>query len=252
MAKRIDELGIQNLKIVQDTDYFCFGMDSILLANFVKSNSTKNIIVDLCSGSGVIPIIVNAKQKCKRIYGIELQMEMYELLSENIEINNLNQKIKILNEDIKNVANIKNFIIENELTDKVDIITCNPPYKAIGTGIINPQDVKYIARHEEKCTLEDIFVCANKLLNVRGKLYMVHKPERLADLITLARKNNMEPKYIRFVYPKVNMSPSIVLIEYSKKGGNELKILPPLIEYNNFDEYTDEIYKMYGINKNIM
>ncbi len=249
MSRRVDELGIDNLKVVQDTDYFCFGMDSILLANFVKSNSSKNVIVDLCSGSGVIPIIVNAKQKRKKVYAVELQKEMYDLLSENIKMNDLQNDIKILNEDIKNVNSIKDFIYQNDLSNKVDIITCNPPYKAIGTGIINPTDVKYIARHEEKCTLEDIFICANKLLNVKGKLYMVHKPERLADLITLARKNNMEPKYIRFVYPKVDMSPSIVLIEYSKKGGNELKILPPLIEYTSTGEYTEEVYKMYGISK---
>ncbi len=249
MSRRVDELGIDNLKIVQDTDYFCFGMDSILLANFIKSTSSNNVIVDLCSGSGVIPIIVNAKQKCKSIYAVELQKEMFSLLDENISLNKLGNKIKILNEDIKNIDKIKNFILKNELNENVDIITCNPPYKEIGTGITNPSDVKFIARHEAKCTLEDIFMVSNKLLNVKGKLYMVHKPERLADLIELARKYNLEPKYIQFVYPTVKASPSIVLIEYSKKGGNELKILPALIEYKDNLEYTDEIYKLYGISK---
>lgn len=247
MSRRIDDLGIGDLKIIQDADYFCFGMDTILLANFVKSSSTKNVIVDLCSGSGIIPIIVNAKQKCKRIYGVELQNEMYELLDENIKMNKLEEKISAVSCDIKSVSSIKEYIKESEGTDKVDIITCNPPYKEIGTGITNPSDVKYIARHEVKCTLEDIFITSNKLLNVGGKLFMVHKPERLSDLICIARKHNLEPKNIRFVYPTVSAKPSIVLVEYSKKGGNELKILPALIEYDENGEYTDEIYELYGI-----
>ena len=125
MSRRVDELGIDNLKIVQDTDYFCFGMDSILLANFIKSTSSNNVIVDLCSGSGVIPIIVNAKQKCKSIYDVELQKEMFSLLDENISLNKLGNKIKILNEDIKNIDKIKNFILKNELNENVDIITWN-------------------------------------------------------------------------------------------------------------------------------
>lgn len=251
MSRRIDDLGINDLKIMQDTDYFCFGMDTILLANFVKSNNTQNIVVDLCSGSGVIPIIVNAKQKLKKIYAIELQEKMFDILKENIKMNNLTDKIKILNEDIKNVQMIKEFITKDELSQRVDIITCNPPYKEIGTGIINPDDVKFIARHETKCKLEDIFSTSNKLLNVKGKLYMVHKPERLADLIELARKYNLEPKKIQFVYPTINSKPSIVLIEYSKKGGNELNILPALIEYKEDGDYTDEIYKLYGIKKDL-
>lgn len=243
------KLGINDMEIVQDDNYFCFGMDTILLANFVISNSSKNVIVDFCSGTGVIPIIISAKQNYKRLYAVELQKEMFNLLEKNIYGNSLSEKIIPINEDIKNYNEIKKSIFKLENGENIDIIVCNPPYKQIGTGIINENTVKYIARHEEKCKLEDVFVSANKLLNVKGELYIVHKPERLVDLIDLARKNNLEPKKIRFVYPKVNMKPSIVLIKYVKKGGNELIIEPPIIEYKDSGEYTDEIYKMYGISK---
>ena len=248
MSERTDDLGIDNMKIIQNDEYFCFGMDTILLANFVKSNSSKNVIVDFCSGSGVIPIIMSAKNKYKEIYAIEYQKEMFELLNKNIKLNNLEGSIFPINGDIKNIKLINECINKN-----VDIIVCNPPYKEIGTGIINENTVKYNARHESLCTLEDVFISANKLLNVKGELYIVHKPERLADLIMLARNNNLEPKIIRFVYPKIDLKPSIVLIKYVKKGGNELVIEKPLIEYKKDGNYTDEIYKMYGIeweNKN--
>lgn len=245
MSKRYDDLGINNMKIIQDDEYFCFGMDSILLANFVKSNSSKNVILDFCSGSGVISIILSAKQKYKKIYAIELQKEMFNILKENVNINSLNDKISIINEDIKNFQKIRENIVENN----IDIIVCNPPYKEIGTGIINENEVKYIARHEAKCKLDDIFSAANKLLNVKGELYLVHKPERMADLITIARANNLEPKLIKYVYPRVDTKPSIVLIKYVKKGGNELIIDKPLIEYKQDGSYTDDIYKLYGIAK---
>lgn len=242
MSERIDELGVNNMKIIQNDEYFCFGMDSILLANFVKSNSSKNVIVDFCSGSGVISLIISAKSKYKEIFAIEYQTEMFDLLDRNVKINNLENCIKTMNIDIKDTK-----VISNKISENIDIIVCNPPYKEIGTGIINENDIKFNARHESLCTLEDVFVSANKLLNVKGELYLVHKPERLSDLITLARNNNLEPKEIRFVYPKINLKPSIVLIRYVKKGGNELVIDKPLIEYKENGNYTDEIYKMYGI-----
>ncbi len=249
MSERKDELGINNMYVIQNDEYFCFGMDTILLANFIKSNSSKNVIVDFCTGTGVIPMIVSAKQKYKKIYAIELQNEMYDILNRNIKENNLDKKIIPILEDIKNINNIKEKIEQNENSLKVDIIICNPPYKEIGTGVINENKIKYIARHEEKCKLSDIFDSANKLLNVKGELYLVHKPERLSDLIYLARQCNLEPKIIRFVYPKIDKKPSIVLIKYVKKGGNELVIESPLIEYDIEGKYTSEIYDMYGISK---
>lgn len=246
--ERIDDLGINDLKIIQNKEYFCFGTDSVLLANFVKSENSNNVILDLCSGSGVIPIILSAKKKYKKIFGVELQNEMYDLFDRNIKINNLEDSIISINENVKNIKDIRKKITSITGKDKIDIITCNPPYKEIGTGLTTNHDVKTIAKCEVMCNLEDIFITSSKLLGKGGKLYLVHKPERLSDLIYLGRKYNLEAKEIRFVYPKINKKPSIVLISYRKDGGNETKILEPLIEYNDDMSYTDEIYRIYGIN----
>lgn len=246
--ERIDDLGINDLKIIQNKEYFCFGTDSVLLANFVKSENTNNVILDLCSGSGVIPIILSAKKKYKKIFGVELQSEMYDLFDRNIKINNLEDSIISINENVKNIKDIRKKITSIMGKDKIDIITCNPPYKEIGTGLTTNHDVKTIAKCEVMCNLEDIFITSSKLLGKGGKLYLVHKPERLSDLIYFGRKYNLEAKEIRFVYPKINKKPSIVLISYRKDGGNETKVLEPLIEYNDDMSYTDEIYRIYGIN----
>lgn len=246
--ERIDDLGINDLKIIQNKEYFCFGTDSVLLANFVKSENSNNVILDLCSGSGVIPIILSAKKKYKKIFGVELQSEMYDLFDRNIKINNLEDSIISINENVKNIKDIRKKVTSIMEKDKIDIITCNPPYKEIGTGLTTNHDVKTIAKCEVMCNLEDIFITSSKLLGKGGKLYLVHKPERLSDLIYFGRKYNLEAKEIRFVYPKINKKPSIVLISYRKDGGNETKVLEPLIEYNDDMSYTDEIYRIYGIN----
>jgi tRNA1Val (adenine37-N6)-methyltransferase len=235
-SERIDDLNLNGKKIIQNPDYFCFGIDSVLLANFVDSNSSKNTIVDLCSGSGVIPVIISQKKKYKNIYAVELQKEMYELLLKNIKLNSLENEIMPVN------ANIKEFTVN----EKVDIVVCNPPYKEVGTGVENENSVKYIARHEKECTLEDVFKCSSKILKQKGKLYIVHKPQRLTDLIDYARKYKLEPKKIRFVYPTVVSKPSIVLIEYVYCGGNEMNVLPPLIEYDENGNYTKDILNIYG------
>lgn len=246
--ERIDDLGINDLKIIQNKEYFCFGTDSVLLANFVKSENSNNVILDLCSGSGVIPIILSAKKKYKKIFGVELQCEMYDLFDRNIKINNLEDSIISINENVKNIKDIRKKVTSIMEKDKIDIITCNPPYKEIGTGLTTNHDVKTIAKCEVMCNLEDIFITSSKLLGKGGKLYLVHKPERLSDLIYFGRKYNLEAKEIRFVYPKIDKKPSIVLISYRKDGGNETKVLEPLIEYNDDMSYTDEIYRIYGIN----
>ena len=247
--ERIDDLGINDLKIIKNKEYFCFGTDSVLLANFVKSENSNNVILDLCSGSGVIPIILSAKKKYKKIFGVELQSEMYDLFDRNIKINNLEDSIISIKENVKNIKDIRKKITSIMGKDKIDIITCNPPYKEIGTGLTTNHDIKTIAKCEVMCKLEDIFITSSKLLGKGGKLYLVHKPERLSDLICFGRKYNLEAKEIRFVYPKINKKPSIVLISYRKDGGNETKVLEPLIEYNENMSYTDEIYNIYGCQK---
>lgn len=249
VEERIDELGINNLKIIQNKKYFCFGTDSVLLANFVKSENSNNVILDFCSGSGVIPIIMSAKKKYKKMFAIEIQNEMYQLLERNIKFNNLGKEIISINTNIKNIKEIRQKILTVTGSEKVDIIVCNPPYKTLGTGFKTNHDVKTIAKCEVMCNLEDVIKSSSKLLGKKGRLYLVHKPERLADLISIGRKYNLEAKEIKFVYPKVNKKASIVLISYVKDGGNETKVLEPLIEYNDDMSYTEQMYEIYGLKK---
>ena len=244
---RVEELGIGKLKVVQNPDYFCFGTDSVLLANFVKSTKTTNVILDFCTGSAVIPFIVSAKQKCSRIFAVELQREMLALAKEGIEINKLENKIVPLHLDLKDYKKIQKALMEEGYKDTVDILTVNPPYKKEGTGIKNEDSVKQIARHEIKCTLEDIFLSANKLVKDLGKLYMVHKPERLAEIIYTAKEYGFEAKRIKLVEPKRGMKPSIALFEFSKYGKPEVIIEPVLVEYNEDGTYTEEMMKIYNV-----
>ena len=246
--EKLDSLGIDNLNVIQNKDYFCFGIDSVLLANFVVSSSSNNIVVDLCSGSGVIPIIMSAKKKFKKIVAVELQNEMFDILERNVKLNFLEEKIFPLKEDVNKIDKIQKFIYNISNSDKADVVVCNPPYKIIGSGCKNENKVKFIARHEVMCGLEDIFRTSSKLLKSKGKLYIVHKPERIVDLMIFSRKYKLEAKRIRFVHPTYNKKPSIVLIEYVKDGKNECKILEPLIEYEKLNEkYTQEIKDIYNI-----
>lgn len=244
--EKIEDLGINNLKLIQNKDYFIYGTDSVLLANFVSSNSSKNNIIDLCSGSGVVPILLSAKVKYNKMISVELQKEMYDILFKNINLNKLDNDILTINEDIKNVDKIRTFLTNNNLNGRVNIITVNPPYKPKGEGVINENNVKYIARHEDKCSLEDIFNTSSKLLESKGKLYIVHKPERIVDLLSLSRKYNLEAKKIRYIYPKINLKPSIVLIEYVKDGGNECIIEKCIIQYDDKGNYTKEFLEICG------
>lgn len=246
--ERIDDLNLNGKKIIQDTDLFLFGMDSVLLANKVKGTNKSTIIVDLGTGSAVIPVIISEKNEIGKIIGVELQDKMYDLAVINIEYNNLQEKISVLKENLKNVNSIRKYIIKVTGKDKVDVVVSNPPYKKQGTGSKNEVDEKYIARHEVECELEDIFKTAAKLLKFKGKLYLVHKPERIADLITLARKYNLEPKEIQFLQPTINKKPSIILVEYVLGGGNECIVLPNLIEYDKEGNYTKEVLDIYGLN----
>ena len=243
--ERIDDLNLNGRKIIQDTELFLFGMDSVLLANKVKAKN--KTIVDLGTGSSVIPIIIEAKNDVNKIIGIEVQDKMYNLATKNIKYNKVEDKICILKEDIKSIDTIKKYVKEQTGKEKVDIVVSNPPYKTVGTGSKNDKDEKYIARHEVMCGLEDIFKVSSKILKHKGKLYIVHKPERIADLISLARKYNLEAKEIQFLQPTVTKKPSIVLIEYVLGGGNECIVLPNLIEYDDNGNYTEEILEIYGM-----
>ena len=231
-------LGYKNLKIVQDTEMFNFSLDSVLLPNFVTLNKNIKNILDIGSGNGPVPLILSTKTNAK-IIGVEIQKEVFEMAKESIKINNLEKQITIINEDI------------NQLKDKLetemfDVITCNPPFFEVNEDSkLNKNDYKTIARHEVKLTLEDLLKTSRKLLKNNGVVCLVHRPERLVDILTLMRKYNIEPKRIRFVYPKKKKEANILLIEGAKNGKKGLKIYPPLYAHNENGEYSDEVQSFF-------
>lgn len=242
--ERIDDLNIKGLKIIQNTDYFLFGIDSVILANNVKVKK-RDVVLDLCTGTAVIPVIINAKQECKKIIGVELQSEMHDLAIRNIQLNKLENKISVLNMNVKDVKGIRKYLLDNIGKDTVDCITCNPPYKEIGTGLKIQHCVKDIARNEVECTLEDIFKTASCLLKSKGKLYLVHKPERIVDLVSLSRKYDLELKELRFMQPSIDKRPSLVLLEYVKDGGHECRVREVLLQYDENGSHSEEIMELY-------
>lgn len=230
-------LGYKNLKIIQDPEMFSFSLDSVLLPNFITINKNINKVLDIGTGNGPIPLILSTKTKAQ-IIGIEIQEEVSNLAKESIKINNLEKQITIINNDIKNEP------FENE---SFDIITCNPPYFAVEKDSkFNKNDYKTIARHEINLNLDEIFKIAKKILKNNGIIGLVHRPERLIDILQTMRKYNIEPKKIRFVYPKKNKEANILLIEGKKNGNKGLKVLPPLYSHNEDGNYTEEIKKYFN------
>jgi len=233
-------LGYENLKIYQDTEMFNFSLDSVLLPNFVTITKKNKRILDIGTGNAVIPMILTTKTDAL-IDAVEIQKDVYELGKKSIELNNLQDKINIINQDIKEYS-------KNMETDTYDVITCNPPFfKVTETSNLNMNDYKTIARHEVKLNLDDIMSIGRKLLKNNGNIAIVHRTDRLIDIITTMRKYNIEPKKIRFIYPKKNTESNIVLVEGTKNGNPGLKILSPLVSHTEEDEYTDEI-KQYFTN----
>ena len=231
-----DLVGYKKLKIVQDTEMFNFSLDSVLLPNFITINANINQILDIGTGNGPIPLILSTKTKAN-IVGYEIQKEVSNLAKESIKINNLQKQIKIINDDIK-----KN----TYETETFDIITCNPPYFEVkNKSKLNKNDYKTIARHEVNLRLEELLKISKKLLKNGGVLGLVHRPERLIDILSTMRKYNIEPKKIRLVYPKMNKQANILLIEGKKNGKKGLKILPPLYSHNEDGTYTKEIQKYF-------
>lgn len=237
----IDDLQLKGLKLIQKKDSFRFGVDAILLSEF--ANIKKNFrVIDLCTGTGIVPFLILGKYEPKEIVGIEVQEEIAEMANRSTVLNNVENKIKFINRDLKDIEFLKQL-------GRFDALTVNPPYKLNNSGIVNPSDKLAIARHEVLCTLEDVIATSRILLKDNGRMYMVHRPERLADILTLMRKYKIEPKRIRMVHPNTKKSPNIVLIEGQRDGGKFLKWDPPLYVYNDNGEYSDEINKIYGRSK---
>lgn len=237
--ERIDDLEFEDLKIIQNTKGFCFGIDSVLLSDFAKNIKKNSTIVDLGTGTGIISILLSKKTEAKKIYGIELQEEVCDMASRSVLLNNLQDKIEIINKNIKNISDTLGINV-------CDVVVTNPPYKKYGTGLLNENDSKIISRHEKECTLEDVIKQSFKILKDKGLFYMVHRPDRLVDIIYLMRKYKIEPKEIRIVYSNIKSKAVLVLIKGIKNAGEELKVLSPLYIYNEDGTYTDEVLKIYN------
>ncbi|MDR7857609.1 tRNA1(Val) (adenine(37)-N6)-methyltransferase [Tissierella sp.] len=236
MNERIDIVPGSDLKIIQNRERFSYGTDAIFLSQFAKPKGT---VVDLGTGTGIIPLRLCEKDNVDIIYGIEIQEEVADMARRSIELNNLKDKISILNMDLKDLPT-------KFKKNTIDTIITNPPYMKSGGALINSEENFALSRHEISCTLEDIVEVSEYLLKPLGRFYMVHRPDRLVDIIYTLRKYKIEPKYIRFVQPKINKKPNLILIEAVKDGKPDLKFYDPLIVYKEDGKYTDEIYKIYG------
>lgn len=236
--ERIDELGRNGYRILQDPDRFCFGMDAVLLSDFVKVKEGARVL-DFCTGTGIIPILMEAKTKASYFEALEIQEESADMARRSILLNGLEEKIRVVTGDVKEASLLFS-------KGSYDTITCNPPYMIGQHGIVNPGSPKAIARHEILCTLEDIIREGSKLLKQQGSFFMVHRPFRLAELMTLFIKYKLEPKRMRLVYPMIDKEPNMVLIQATKGGKPRLTVEKPLIVYEEPGKYTQEIYEIYG------
>ena len=237
--ERIDDLEFKNLKIIQNKEGFCFGIDSVLLSDFAKNIRHNSKVIDLGTGTGIINILLSGKTKASELVGVEIQDEVAEMAGRSIEFNNLQDKIKIINENILNLNKIykeKSF----------DVVVTNPPYKKANTGLINEENKKIISRHEITASLEDFIHIASYLLKDYGEFYMVHRADRLVDIFEAMRKEKIEPKLIKFVYPNKNKKTNLVLIKGVKNGNPFLEFEKNLYVYNDDGTYTDEILKIYN------
>ena len=233
-----DLLGYDNMKIIQNTDMFSFSLDSVLLANFVSLNKNITNVLDIGCGNAPIPLILSTKTSAS-ITGVEIQSDVYDMARRSVSINNLDDRINIINDDINNYANI----VES---DSFDVITCNPPFFKVNPGSnLNESEYKVIARHEVKLDLNQLFKISRKLLKNGGVVSIVHRPDRLIDIISVMRENNIEPKRLRFIYPKEGRECNMILVEGSKNGKTGLKILPPLITHNSDGSYTKEVLEYF-------
>lgn len=234
-----DLVYFDNLKIVQNKNYFNFSLDSILLPNFAPITENTKLILDLCTGNAPVPLVLTTKTNAK-IIGVELQKEVFELAKESVELNNLTEQIELINDNINN-------IVTKYETDTFDLITCNPPYfKHSEQSITNDNEIKSIARHEIHMKLEDVFKISKKLLKNGGSICMVHRTDRLMEIIEKMKNNNIEPKRVQFIYPKMNSESNLVLVDGRKNGKTGSKVLAPLYVHNEDGSYTDEVLKLFG------
>ena len=237
MAERLDEIGFGGLKLVQDTEHFCYGIDAVLLADAAAAGRHKTYI-DLGTNNGVIPVILAGLTDAADIKGVEMQERPASLAARNALMNGYEDRIEIINSDILDIA-------KHLPQACCDAVTCNPPYTAQGAGIINDANALTAARHETTASLDDFIKCAAYLLADRGALYMIHRPARIIDIACACRANRLEPKSLRFISPRKGEKPNLMLITCRKNAGRELIHEGPLAVYGEDGNYTDEIMKIY-------
>ncbi|SET23513.1 tRNA1Val (adenine37-N6)-methyltransferase [Natronincola peptidivorans] len=235
--ERIDDLQINGLQIIQNPQGFCFGIDAVLLSNFITLKKNAKV-VDLGTGTGIIPILLAGKSTTSHITALEIQPEVADMAKRSVLLNQLENRIKIIQMDLKRAVDVLPI-------NSFDVVTSNPPYMH-PKGLLNPEAGKSISRHEVKCTLEDVIAAASRLLKHLGKFYMVHRPQRLADIMYYCRKYKLEPKELQFIHPTYKKKPNLLLLECRKAAMPELKIKDPLYVYKETGKYTEEIYQIYG------
>lgn len=241
--ERIDDLQINNLKIIQNTDGFCFGIDSVLLSEFAKDIKNGSKVMDMGTGTGIIGFLLLAKTNINSVVGVDVQPDIIEMVNRSINLNNLENKFSTINCNIKDILN-------NVERESFDVVVTNPPYKKLNTGGQNENEKKLISRHEYLADIFDFIKAAKQVLKDKGTLYMVHRPERLSDIITGLRENKIEPKKIRFVYSREDSNEAkLVLIKAVKNGGDFMKVDKPLYIYDSDGNYTEEILNIYNKRK---
>ena len=237
-GERLEDLQCGGMMLIQNPRYFMFGIDAVLLANFCRVGS-KETVVDLGTGTGVIPVLLCAKTRAKQIYGLEIQKECVDMALRSVRLNGISDRVCIIKGDIKRIRELLP-------SNTAHVVTSNPPYIKKSAGKLNESEQISIARHEIACDLNDVMKTAAWLLKPGGRFYMVHRPERLADIMCAAREFRIEPKTIQYVHPYDRKPPILILIEFIKNGEAFLKNLAPLIIYEADGGHTDEVTKIYN------
>lgn len=237
-GETLDDLQLKDICIIQKREGFRFGIDAVLLANFANVKK-KHKVMDLCTGTGIVPFIIKGKKEPEKIVGLEIQNKFVEMANRSIKINGFNDTMEFLHGDLKDKELLKSI-------GRFDVVTVNPPYKLEKSGIVNPNDKYAIARHEVMCNLDNVIEACRIVLKDNGRLYMVHRPERLADIFCIMRKYKIEPKRVQMVHPNTKKPANILLVEGQRDGGAYLKWEPPIYVYNADGSFSKEINEIYG------